>query len=100
MTFYVGGDQSTGVKSIRYVPEACMLCTASAEAAVKFCLSDEKLVSQLIREVEAIAGEKFKSGIAVEFEQPLYETLKAYPARETCLTLPWNTMASLLKKLK
>lgn len=77
-----------------------MLCTASAEAAVQLCLSRHEAVSQLISEIESITGEKFKSGIDEEIEKPLSETLQAYPARQTCLILPWDTLASLLKKLK
>ena len=98
ITFYVSDDGGAKIQ-ILYEPQACMLCTASAEAVVQYCLDSELTPDILVQRLSSISGGLFKTGLYPPAEHTLAETLAHYPARQTCLTLPWDTLSRALKLL-
>ena len=99
VTFYLSRDDATNALIIRFVPEACMLCTASAEAAIRLVYSYTNSTDSLTNLLSLVVHKQFNSGCKDDIELPLLNTLKEYPARETCLTLPWDTLANALHRL-
>lgn len=98
ITIYIQGDQN-GITDISFVPEACMLCTASAEAAVQSLIKYSGTPTQLAADMSHMLKNKFDGSTFPDVEGVLMETLSHYPVRQTCLTLPWETIIKGLQKL-
>ncbi len=98
ITFFLKGD-GIAIYAITYQPEACMLCTASTEAAVQAIPKNPDGLYEVADELKKAADHLFTGVMVPEIESVLKDTYSTYPARQTCLTLPWTTLADAIQKL-